>query len=66
MHDSESEIDVGNCAEPGCYSRKIKYHHATTRQMSALAELSNECHQSIRVCYTLANMLFIVANMQFG
>ena len=49
MHDSESQMDVDNCADPGCYSRKIKYEYATLRQMSALAELSSECHQSIKV-----------------
>ena len=49
MHDSESQMDVGNCADPGCYSREVKYVYATIRQMSALAELSNECHQSIKV-----------------
>lgn len=47
-HDSESPMDVGHCADPGCYSRPINYN-ATARQMTALAELSNECHQSIRV-----------------
>ncbi len=47
-HDSESSMDVGHCADPGCYSRTINYN-ATSRQMSALAELSAECHQSIKV-----------------
>ena len=51
MHDSESQMDVDNCADPGCYSRKIKYVQATDRQMSALAELSSECQQSIRVSF---------------
>ncbi|XP_046643658.1 uncharacterized protein LOC124328873 isoform X2 [Daphnia pulicaria] len=46
-HDSESPMDVGHCADPGCYSRPINYN-ATARQMTALAELSYECHQSIR------------------
>ncbi len=50
LHDSESAMDVGHCADPGCYSRPINYN-ATTRQMEALAELSNECHQSIRVSH---------------
>ena len=49
MHDSESQMDADNCADPGCYSIKIKYVQTTERQMSALAELSSECHQSIRV-----------------
>ena len=47
-HDSESSIDVGHCVDPGCYSKAINYI-ATSRQMSALAELSAECHQSIKV-----------------
>lgn len=47
-HDSESPIDVGHCAEPGCYSRTINYN-ATSKQMIALAELSGKCQQSITV-----------------
>ncbi len=43
-------VDVGHCADPGCYSRSVNYY-ATARQMTALAYLSNECHQSISVCY---------------
>ncbi len=41
-------MDVGHCADPGCYSRPVNYD-ATMRQMKALADLSNECHQSIQV-----------------
>ena len=52
LHDSESPTDVGHCADPGCYSRPIKYS-ASTRQMDALSELSNECHQSIRVNFRI-------------
>ena len=47
-HDSESETEVGHCARRGCYSREIKYD-ASDRQIAALAELSTECHQSIKV-----------------
>ena len=47
-HDAEVYTEVGNCEQPGCYSRNITYD-ATMRQMKALAELSAECHQSIRV-----------------
>ncbi|XP_046451009.1 contactin-associated protein-like 4 [Daphnia pulex] len=46
-HDTESAMDVGNCAAEGCYSRAVNYN-ATSRQMSALADLSVECHQSIK------------------
>ena len=49
LHDSESPIDVGHCADPGCYSRSINYN-ASIQQIKALAELSAECHQSIKVC----------------
>jgi hypothetical protein len=48
LHDTESKTNVGNCADPGCYTKAINYN-ATMRQIMALAELSNECHQSIRV-----------------
>ncbi|XP_046459310.1 uncharacterized protein LOC124205831 [Daphnia pulex] len=51
LHDSESAINVGHCADPGCYSRSIKYN-ASIGQIKALAELSFECHQSIKYdCY---------------
>lgn len=48
LHDSESPMDVGHCADPGCYSRVIKYN-ATYGQMKALADLSARCQQSIKV-----------------
>ena len=54
LHDSEEPTDVGHCADPGCYSRSIKYS-ASTRQIDALSELSIECHQSIRVCSITLN-----------
>ncbi len=50
LHDNESRDDVGHCADPGCYSRLINYN-ATIKQMKALAELSSECHQSIKVTF---------------
>ncbi|EFX76551.1 Cntnap2 protein [Daphnia pulex] len=53
LHDSESRISVSHCSDPGCYSRLIKYS-ATSGQMTALAELSDECHQSIRYDCTSA------------
>jgi hypothetical protein len=52
LHDSELPIDVGHCADPGCYSRSVNYN-APIRQIKALAELSTECHQSIKVIYLL-------------
>ena len=53
LHDSEDPTNVGHCADPGCYSRPIKYT-VSMRQMDALAALSSECHQSIRVSFFLA------------
>ncbi len=48
MHDSESQMDVVHCGDPGCHFRTINYN-ATMRQMQALASISKECHQTIRV-----------------
>ncbi|XP_057370157.1 uncharacterized protein LOC130691260 [Daphnia carinata] len=54
LHDSENSTAVDHCFDPGCYSRQIKYN-ATLRQITMLAELSNECHQSIKVdCFDAA------------
>ncbi|XP_032776653.2 contactin-associated protein-like 3 [Daphnia magna] len=54
LHDSENSTDVDHCFDPGCYSRQIKYN-ATLRQITMLAELSNECHQSIQInCFDAA------------
>ncbi|XP_032784058.2 uncharacterized protein LOC116921819 [Daphnia magna] len=46
LHDSESKMDIGNCTEPGCYSRQIKYY-ASDRQIEALIQLSQDCEQNI-------------------
>ncbi|XP_057365354.1 uncharacterized protein LOC130699603 [Daphnia carinata] len=46
LHDSESKMDIGNCTEPGCYSRPIKYY-ASDRQIQALIQLSHGCSQTI-------------------
>ncbi|KZS14837.1 Contactin associated protein 1-like protein [Daphnia magna] len=62
-HDSESPINVGHCAEPGCYSRTINYN-ATSKQMIALAELSGKCQQSITYDCTYAPFEF--NNVPFG
>ncbi|XP_046645838.1 uncharacterized protein LOC124336182 [Daphnia pulicaria] len=47
LHNSESSLNVGHCAEAGCYSRSINYN-SSMGQIKALMELSTECHQSIR------------------
>lgn len=49
-HNSESAMNVGHCLDPGCYTRSIAYE-ASSRQISALIELSNECRQSIKVLF---------------
>ncbi len=54
LHDTESKTNVGNCADPGCYSKAVNYN-ATMRQIVALVDLSTECHQSIRVRPTSDN-----------
>jgi hypothetical protein len=54
LHDSEFPIDVGHCTDPGCYSRAINYN-ASIKQMKSLAELSTECHQSIKVNFFFIN-----------
>ena len=48
LHDSESSLNVGHCADAGCYSRSINYN-SSMGQIKALMELSTECHQSIKV-----------------
>ncbi|XP_046456611.1 uncharacterized protein LOC124203801 [Daphnia pulex] len=47
LHDGESSLNVGHCADAGCYSRSINYN-SSMGQIKALMELSTECHQSIR------------------
>ena len=57
-HDSEATIDVGNCNNPGCYSRTINYvNGATTKQLVALIDISTSCRQSIRVSYYYNSIL---------
>ena len=56
LHNSELPTNVGHCADPGCYSRSVVYN-ASSRQMTALAELSYECHQSIRVGFIISILL---------
>ncbi|EFX81144.1 hypothetical protein DAPPUDRAFT_317852 [Daphnia pulex] len=59
VHDSETPMDVGHCAGPGCYSKAINYN-ATIGQMSALAQISGECHQSIKFWSQQPNGLSIM------
>jgi hypothetical protein len=64
VHDTEMSLDVGHCAEPGCYSKVINYN-ATIRQMAALAQLSTECHQSIKVNLALKSQWIMNKLCQF-
>jgi hypothetical protein len=48
-HNSETITDVGNCVDPGCYSKSIIYTGATTKQLAALVDLSTNCRQYFRV-----------------
>lgn len=45
-HDNEAKTDVGNCNDPGCYTRQFNYN-ATAKQLQALIDISDACHQSI-------------------
>jgi contactin associated protein 1 len=47
-HDAEAAINVSHCTEPGCYTRPIVYE-ASLRQTAALAQISADCRQSIKV-----------------
>ena len=57
LHDSESETDVGRCAKRGCYSKKINYDVKSSRQIDVLIELSDECHQSIKVRFIIQQLV---------
>ena len=46
-HNSEDNIKVGHCEDPGCYSREIIYN-APMEQIQSLIELSKSCSQEIR------------------
>ncbi len=64
-HDSQSPTNVGHCFDPGCYSRPIHYN-ASSRQMSALVELSAECHQSIKVIICFVTKPLLITNCLFN
>ena len=64
LHDSELKTDVGNCADPGCYSKAVNYN-STMRQMTALVDLSNECHQSIRVSVLLDYIKYYLNKLNY-
>ena len=61
-HDSEATIEVTKCKLVGCYARAINYTGgATIRQLAALADISINCRQSIRVsnncCYNVEQII---------
>ena len=47
-HNTEAKTDVTSCADPGCYTKAIKYN-ATMRQMLNLADISASCQQYFKV-----------------
>ena len=57
---SENVTNVEHCADPGCYSRNLKYvsgddgHFIETSQLQALVELSSNCEQTFYYECTLA------------
>ena len=55
-HNSEDNIKVGHCEDPGCYSREITYD-APMEQIQSLIELSKSCSQEIRYDCFLAPLL---------
>ena len=57
-HDSEASDDVGICNDAGCFKKDI-YYFAGDKQIEALIELSNECHQYFKVLYILTNSIRI-------
>lgn len=60
-HDSEAITDVGNCNDPGCYSKIIKYN-ATIKQLAALVDVSISCRQSIRVINSIIITDYFIYN----
>ena len=66
-HDTEKYTEVGNCGDPGCYSKNITYD-ATMRQMKSLSELYKECNQSIRVSVVpcISNIAYITINCKIN
>ena len=45
-HNSEGHIQVANCKDPGCYSRKVEYN-APMKQIESLIQWSESCTQDI-------------------
>ena len=49
-HDLENKMDVDQCTDPGCYSRRVNYEGgATMKQLTALIDVSINCQQEIIV-----------------
>ena len=61
-HDSQTTTDVGNCYDPGCYSKSIHYVGATIKQLAALADLSTTCQQFFQVFNSLSDFYIIYFN----
>lgn len=46
--DSVDKVAVMSCLLPGCSSHTIQYGHATIRQLTILADLSQQCRQYVK------------------
>ena len=55
-HDLEGPREVSKCRERGCFVQRIRYN-IPMRQISALAALSENCEQHIRVRKCMNNTL---------
>ncbi|CAG0889755.1 unnamed protein product [Darwinula stevensoni] len=63
LHDSMGSTVIDNCADPGCYSRRINYG-SPIKQMTALIDQSDSCEQQIRYdCFSAA---LITGDTQYG
>ena len=53
-HDLVGAIEVKKCQEPGCFPQSITYQSSIS-QIAALATLSKNCEQHIRVSFYFEN-----------
>ena len=55
-HDLVGVIEVKKCQEPGCFPQSITYQSSIS-QIAALATLSKNCEQHIRVSFYFENYI---------
>ena len=58
-HDLIGEKSVSKCQERGCFVKRVRYNISMS-QIAALASLSNNCEQHIRVSQFLFSFLVLV------